>query len=105
MSSAHRMSKHMIAVVLGLAGLMLAIWLWPSQAGAQPNQLQFGAPDQACVQPPANLAAWWPLEGNATDIRGGNNGVFNDSPAVGPGVVGNALTFDGVNDYISVPSS
>lgn len=30
----------------------------------------------ACVPPPAGLVSWWPADGNALDIVGGNNGIL-----------------------------
>jgi hypothetical protein len=55
-----------------------------------------------CVQPPANLVSWWAAEGNADDETGTNPG---DASAAGfaPGPVGVAFTFDGDNEFVSVP--
>ena len=57
-----------------------------------------------CVQPPSGLVSWWPGEGNASDIIGGNNGTLQGGVTFGPGLVGRAFSFDGVDDYISVPN-
>lgn len=55
-----------------------------------------------CVQPPADLVSWWAAEGNADDETGTNPG---DASAAGfaAGPVGVAFTFDGDNDFVSVP--
>jgi hypothetical protein len=64
------------------------------------------------------LKGYWSFDGptiqglyaTATDMSGnGNNGTFGASPSTGtddpapaPGVIGQALSFDGVNDYVSM---
>ncbi len=66
----------------------------------------------------ADALSWTPEEANggyairtysgltAYDRSGqGNNGVLVNSPSPVPGVSGQALSFDGVDDYVSVPSS
>lgn len=51
------------------------------------------------------LVAYYPFNGDAKDYSGnGNDGTINGATLVG-GVVGQAYSFDGVNDYISFPSS
>ena len=44
--------------------------------------------------------AWWPGEGNADDIVGGNHGTLNNGATFAPGVIGQAFSFDGVDDYV-----
>jgi len=48
----------------------------------------------SCVPPPANIVAWWPAEGNGTDISGANVSTVN-SVTFGPGEVGQAFSFNG----------
>src|SRR5262249_40420283 len=48
--------------------------------------------------------SWWPGDGNANDIKDGNNGTQNGA-TFAPGVVGQAFSFDGVNAFVSVPDS
>jgi hypothetical protein len=55
-----------------------------------------------CVPPSANLVSWWPGEGSALDIIGGNNGTLRNGATFAPGMVGQAFSFDGVDDYVSV---
>lgn len=56
------------------------------------------------------LVAHWTFDGKHTtattvsDIVGGNDGTISGATA-SPGVVGQAVAFDGVNDYIAVPDS
>ena len=55
-----------------------------------------------CAPPPASLVAWWPGEGDATDIANGNNGTFVGAPAFSPGMAGQAFDFDGASQYVDV---
>ncbi len=54
-----------------------------------------------CVPPPLDMVSWWPGDGDAVDIVGNNDGTVNDATYVS-GKVGNAFSFDGVDDYISL---
>jgi len=56
---------------------------------------------QTCIQPPAGLVAWWPGDGNANDIIGGNDGTLQNGATFVSGKVGQAFSFDGVDDHIS----
>jgi formylglycine-generating enzyme len=47
-----------------------------------------------CVSPPAGLVSWWPGDGNAHDIAGGNNGILGGT-ADTTGMVGQAFLLDG----------
>lgn len=52
------------------------------------------------------LVAYYPFDGNANDQSGNNNhGIENGGIQYQPGVSGKAIKFDGVDDYIRVPSS
>jgi hypothetical protein len=55
-----------------------------------------------CVQPPADLVSWWAAEGDADDETGTNPG---NASAVdfAPGPVGVAFSFDGDDQFVSVP--
>ena len=62
---------------------------------------------QNCVSPPEGIVAWWPLdEQNGTGVQeiiGNNNGIHVNGPLrQSNGKVGNALLFDGINDYVAV---
>lgn len=60
-----------------------------------------------CIAPPSGLVGWWPGEGNANDIIGGNNGTLQGGAiATTPGYVGNnAFLFNGTSSYVSIPDS
>ena len=58
---------------------------------------------QTCVQPSSGLVSWWPGDGNADDSVDNNHGMRQNGATFAPGMVGEAFTFDGVDDYIEVP--
>jgi sugar lactone lactonase YvrE len=57
-----------------------------------------------CVPPAGGLVAWWTGDGSAVDIGGTNSGSFTNGAAYAPGVVGQALSFNGSNGVV-VPDS
>jgi len=54
------------------------------------------------IQPPSGIVGWWPGDGNANDIVGGNHGTLEGGVTYALGVVGWAFSFDGVDDYVGV---
>ena len=55
--------------------------------------------------PPAGQVAWWPGDGNPTDIVANNAATPHSGLTFDPGLVGQAFRFDGINAYLSVPHS
>jgi hypothetical protein len=53
----------------------------------------------------SGLVSSWPGEGDAGDSAGGNDGSLENGAAFAPGVVGQAFSFDGVDDFVSVPDA
>jgi hypothetical protein len=51
------------------------------------------------------MVGWWPGDGNANDIVGGNNGTLVGGVSFVPGEVGQAFSFDGTTGYVQIPSS
>jgi Concanavalin A-like lectin/glucanases superfamily len=58
----------------------------------------------SCDSAPAGMVSWWKAEGNANDSQDSHNGTVNDA-TFAPGEVGQAFTFDGTDDSVSIPSS
>ncbi len=56
-----------------------------------------------CVSPPSGLVSWWKAEGNSTDSFGTNHGTLANGTTFAIGRVGQAFSFDGVNDFVSIP--
>ncbi len=68
--------------------------------------LLFDAPAvsaQGCAPLPAGAVAWWPGEGDATDIVGGFHGTLTENVQFAPGMVGQAFSLDGNASYVQVP--
>ena len=59
----------------------------------------------ASFQPSDGLVAYWPGEGNANDIVGGNHGTLRGGATFATGVVGQAFSFDGVDDGFTASST
>ncbi len=57
-----------------------------------------------CTPPPSGLVSWWGGDNNALDIVGTNNGTLMNGATYGAGKVGQAFSFDGVDDYVNVPT-
>lgn len=51
------------------------------------------------------LVSWWSAEGNANDVIDGNLGTLINGATFGPGKVGQAFSFDGIDDRVEVQSS
>ena len=62
-------------------------------------------PAQTCVAPPTGLVGWWAGEFSAQDHAGFNHGSLQNGTTFSIGMVGAAFSFDGVDDYVSVPAS
>jgi hypothetical protein len=56
-----------------------------------------------CTPPPSGMVAWWPGDGNAFDIQGGNNGTLQNGATFAAGKVGQGFSLDGVNDFVEIP--
>jgi Lysyl oxidase/Concanavalin A-like lectin/glucanases superfamily/Immunoglobulin domain/Immunoglobulin I-set domain len=60
----------------------------------------------SCDPAPSGVVSWWPGDGNANDIIGGNNGTLQGAAvASAPGVDGPAFSFNGTTSYVSIPDS
>ncbi|MDQ4121863.1 MAG: FG-GAP-like repeat-containing protein, partial [Acidobacteriota bacterium] len=58
-----------------------------------------------CTPMPSDMISWYSAESNADDIIGTNNGTLQNGAGFDAGKVGQAFTFDGVNDFVAVPDS
>jgi len=59
----------------------------------------------ACVSTPEGILAWWPGEGDGTDVVGGHDGELVNGLGFAEGLVGQAMVFDGVDDHVRIPFS
>lgn len=58
-----------------------------------------------CVAPPPGMVAWWPGDGDAQDIQGGNHGTLQDGATYAAGQVSQAFSFDGAYAHVVAPNS
>jgi hypothetical protein len=58
---------------------------------------------QTCVPPPPGMVSWWPGDGDANDITGGNHGTLQNGATFATGLVGQAFSFVGLDDIVRVP--
>ena len=56
----------------------------------------------ACDPAPANIVSWWQGEGDAADSLGRNGGTLVNGVGFMPGVVGQAFSFNGINQFVRV---
>ncbi|MHA2142931.1 MAG: LamG domain-containing protein [Candidatus Thorarchaeota archaeon] len=63
------------------------------------------ASSNGCIEPSSGLVSWWPGDGNALDIKNGNDGILMGGTTFAPGLIGQAFSFDGGGDYVWAPSS
>lgn len=57
---------------------------------------------RSCTPPPADLTGWWPGDGNFHDIQNGYNGTQSGGVTFDTGEVGQAMSFDGTDDTVTV---
>ena len=99
----------------GMSGDMVMGWLAlqftpPFTTGEKQTTIRFRAMDiggePATIPPPPGMVAWWPGDGNANDIVGGNHGtLIGDATATADGMVGQAFGFDGTGDFVTINHS
>ena len=53
-----------------------------------------------CIPPPPNMVSWWPGDGNANDIQGGNDGILQNGATFAYAKVDQAFFLDGIDDLI-----
>src|SRR5262245_56631211 len=80
---------------LALAGILPAFALFSLQPLVHAD----------CISPPADMVGWWSFDSNADDLIAGNHGALQGGASIVSGKVSNAVSLDGVNDYVSIPAS
>ncbi|MFL6374830.1 MAG: LamG-like jellyroll fold domain-containing protein [Pyrinomonadaceae bacterium] len=66
---------------------------------------QVAALDRAASVPvpaPAGLTSWYPADGNSLDVRSRNDGTPQNGVAYAAGEVGQAFSFDGIDDSVDL---
>ena len=57
---------------------------------------------KTAIAPPSGIVSWWPGDGNAQDIIGSNHGTLQGGATFTDGLVGEAFTLDGTDDFVGV---
>lgn len=78
-----------------LGGLLLCLLLQTAAA----------ASGGVCPSPAAGLVAWYPADGNADDVQAGNDGTLKNGAGFSDGMMGQAFSLDGVDDFVFAPST
>ncbi len=67
--------------------------------------IQDTQPPISCVTPPTNMIGWWPGDGNPNDIVGTNHATLTNGATFASGLVGQAYSLNGTNNFVTVPAS
>ncbi len=62
-------------------------------------------PSHFCLASPPGLVAWWPGDGSGVDLAATNFATPHNGASFVPGIVAEAFSFDGVDDFVSVSDS
>jgi hypothetical protein len=77
----------------------------PAGSTLSSNAVLMILPPAQCAAVASGLVGWWRAEGDVIDAIGGNNGALENGATFGSGEVGQAFSFDGLNDYVMIPAS
>jgi streptogramin lyase len=58
-----------------------------------------------CTPPPAGLVGWWPGDGHAQDLIGGNHATLQKGATFAPRKAGQSFRLDGADDYMEIPDA
>jgi Concanavalin A-like lectin/glucanases superfamily/Thrombospondin type 3 repeat len=87
------MNTHSTRTALGLQLVAVLLGFVPSWS--QPILAQ-------CVPPPTDMLSWWRAESDALDSIGHKDGTLINGATFAPGLVGQAFSLDGADDYIEL---
>ena len=59
----------------------------------------------AVLDAPSGLVSWWTGDNDHRDVYGGNHGTLHNGATYAPGIVGEAFSFDGLDDWVETPSA
>ena len=60
---------------------------------------------QSCVNPPSGIVSWWSGESSANDEQANNAGTLQGGTSFVGGIAGQAFSFDGMDDHVSIAAS
>lgn len=90
-----------------LAGILLIIVIFITSFGTQPLKEEVKAQPEilSCAPVPDGLVYWLRGESNAEDETGNHDGTLEGGTTFTTGMVGQAFSFDGIDDAIIIPAS
>ncbi len=83
-------------------GMTYDYQLGGTDADGDPLQYHLGS---CCLEPPQGQVAWWRGEGDALDALGPNTGSLSNGVTFATGRVGQAFSFDGLNNKVAFAES
>ena len=89
---------HTADMMMGYVGLTLSLLT----SGSKTTTIIFRATERV-GRPVDGLVAWWPGDGNANDIVGGNHGTLSGGATFTGGMVGQSFSFPTTNSAIKLP--
>src|SRR5262245_46967037 len=89
-------------ILTGLGGFLILTSNFPWRIAPPVAAARAISQAGGCSQPPSGLVSWWPFDGNAKDFNVINHGTLSGNPQFGAGRVSQALSFDGVDDQVTV---
>jgi hypothetical protein len=93
------MTRKIHYLLIPVLSLVLAMPFGIPPVAAQPQTRP------VCDPIPAGLVSWWSGDGTANDIQNLNNGTLQNGATFASGKVGQAFSFDGVDDNVVVPDA
>ena len=57
-----------------------------------------------CISPPSGMTSWYTGDGTANDFLGNNNGTLQNGAGFAAGMVAQAFSLNGTNQFVSLPS-
>ncbi len=101
----HALATRRAVLVSPVRYLGPSLLLLISFAGSGLNGVQASG-DPACTATPSGLVAWWPLDGDATDLQGNHDGTIVGNGAAFPaGMVDSGFKSGGQGSLVSVPDT
>ena len=104
-SNATNSSLTLTNVQLGQSGNLYSVTVFNTGGSTNSTGALLTVTGLSCTPPPSGLISWWAGENNAADSFGTNNGTLQGGVTFTNGVVGQALSFNGVNGTVVVPDS
>lgn len=88
-----------------LQTLTWPVWSKDAIGASATTSFSFTQTATSCTPPPSGMVSWWPGDGNADDIIGGNNGALINNPTFTSGNVGQSFNFSGRLDRVTIPNN